>query len=124
MRVVVRNHRYEKRHLFGYYQPEFYVYEGEQVPPFKWSEPGTVCLTTGDPFFPVRQIHPDSIVSIDDKPVEAAPKVEPKERVHVIQGSKGSTYTVTIGPHGKSCTCAGFQFRRACRHINEALEAA
>lgn len=123
MRVVVRNHRYEKRHLFGYYQPEFFVYEGEQVPAFKWSEPGTVCLTTGDPFFPVRQIHPDSIVSIDDALVEA-PKPKTEERVLVVQGSKGSTYTVTVAPRGNSCTCSGFQFRRSCKHVNVALEAA
>lgn len=124
MRVVVRNPKYEKRHLWGFIQPEFFTYEGEQVPAFKWAEPGTICLTTGDPRWPVRAIHPDDIVSIDDKTVEETPKVEVKERVHLIQGSKGDTYTVTIGPHGKSCNCSGFQFRRACRHINQALEAA
>lgn len=123
MRVVVRNHRYEKRHLYAYHQPEFFVYEGEQVPAFKWSEPGTICLTTGDPFFPIRQIHPDSIVSIDDAPVEP-PKKTVEERVLVVPGSKGATYTVTIGPRGNSCTCAGFGFRRACKHVNVALEAA
>lgn len=123
MRVVVRNPKYAKKNLWGFYQPEFFVYEGEQVSPFKWSEPGTICLSTGDPLFPVRQIHPDSIVSIDDNPVEP-PKQKAEERVLVVPGSKGATYTVTIGPRGNSCTCSGFGFRRACKHINEALEAA
>ena len=123
MRVVVRNSKYAKRHLWGFIQPEFFVYEGEQVPAFKWSEPGTVCLTTGDPKFPVRQIHPDDIVSIDDATVDA-PKPKTEERVMLVQGSKGSTYTVTIGPRGNSCTCSGFGFRRSCKHVIQALEAA
>jgi len=121
MRVVVRNWKYEKRHLYAHHVPEFFVYEGDQVPSFKWCEPGTICLTTGDPLFPIRQISPSSIVSVDDKPIEL-PKVEPKERVYTVQGSKGASYTVTIGPRGKSCNCAGFQFRRACKHVNQALE--
>ena len=123
MRVVVRNPKYNQQQIWGFIQSEFFVYEGEQVPTFKWSEPGTICLTTGDPKFPVRQIHPDDIVSIDDAPIDA-PKPKTEERVMLVQGSKGSTYTVTIGPRGKSCTCSGFQFRHNCRHINEALEAA
>ena len=125
MRVVVRNSKYAKRHLYGYHVPEFFTYEGEQVPAFKWAEPGTVCLTTGDPKFPVRAIYPDDIVSIDDAAIEQSEKPKAaEERVLLVSGSKGSTYTVTIGPRGKSCTCSGFQFRHNCRHINEALEAA
>lgn len=122
MRVIVRNTNYEKQHLWFCYQPKFFVYEGEQVPAFKWNEPGTICLTTSDPSFPVRCLSLKDIVSIDDAPVET-PKQEKQERVFLVQGSKGSTYTVTISPSARSCTCSGFQFRHNCRHINEALAA-
>lgn len=114
MRVTVRNPKYAKRHLWAFYQPETFIYEGDQVPAYKWSEPGTICLTTGNPDWPVREIHPSNIISIDDEPVEA--KVVADTKTYVVQGSKGQTYTVTVGPHGRSCTCPGFGFRRACKH--------
>ena len=79
MRVVVRNEKYAKRHLWAYPQPETFTYEGEQVPAYKWSEPGTICLTTGDPRWPVREIHPSNIISVDDTAVEQ-PKQAPAER--------------------------------------------
>jgi len=37
-----------------------------------------------------------------------------------IKGSKGDTYTVSLGPKTKTCTCKGFQYREHCRHIAEA----
>jgi hypothetical protein len=116
MRVKVRNPKYDQRHLYSFYIPEFQIYEGEQVPTFKWAEPGTICLTTGDSFFPIRQLHPDFIVSIDEKPVEPRKKVE-DTRLFQVAGSKGQTYTVTVGPSGKSCTCTGYGFRKSCKHI-------
>ena len=115
MRVTVRNYKYAKRELWGFPQPEFFVYEGEQVPAYKWSEPGTICLTTGIAAWPVREIHPDMIVSIDDTPVESKPKPT-EEKIIQIAGSKGSTYFLTIGPRGRSCSCPGFQFRKSCKH--------
>ena len=40
--------------------------------------------------------------------VKATPRIE-------VQGSKGNTYY--LDPEEGSCTCAGFQFRGACKHI-------
>jgi len=40
-----------------------------------------------------------------------------------VEGSKGAVYTVTFRPRqnietdGWHCTCPGFQFRRACKHV-------
>lgn len=122
MRITVRNTKHTKQHLWATFQPEFFIYEGEQVPAYKWSVPGTVCLTTGDPRWPIREIHPDNIISIDDQVVE--PKTITDTQTYVVQGSKGQTYTVTVGPHGRSCTCPGFGFRHSCKHVTSAGPAA
>jgi hypothetical protein len=34
-----------------------------------------------------------------------------------VPGSRGDTYTVTLEDNIYSCTCSGFRFRSACRHI-------
>lgn len=115
MRVVVRNEKYAKRHLWAYPQPETFTYEGEQVPAYKWSVPGTICLTTGNPRWPVREIHPMNIISVDDTEFEQV--AIPRIRVYTVEGSKGSTYTVTINPTGdRTCSCPGFAFRKSCKH--------
>ena len=40
-----------------------------------------------------------------------------------VVGSKGNTYTVTNDRGAWTCTCAGFGFRRKCRHITEVKDA-
>jgi hypothetical protein len=37
----------------------------------------------------------------------------------VITGSKGDKYTVEKGDNGYSCTCSGFKFRGACKHVRQ-----
>jgi len=65
MRVKVRNvmHAVRDRYAFGI--EEFSVYTGQSLPVPKWAVPGTLCLTTGDPRWPMRMLHPDSIVEVD-----------------------------------------------------------
>ncbi len=36
-----------------------------------------------------------------------------------VEGSKGKVYTVRESQGQWSCTCAGFMYRRKCRHIEE-----
>ena len=40
-----------------------------------------------------------------------------------VVGSKGNTYMVTNDRGNWTCTCAGFGFRRKCRHITEIKDA-
>ena len=40
-----------------------------------------------------------------------------------VKGSKGNTYKVSVTDGQWSCTCAGFGFRRKCRHIKEIKDA-
>tara|TARA_R110001583_G_scaffold96407_10_gene240664 strand:+ start:257 stop:580 length:324 start_codon:yes stop_codon:yes gene_type:complete len=43
----------------------------------------------------------------------------PGEKTWSVDGSKGNVYTVKLSEGAYSCTCAGFGFRRKCRHIKE-----
>lgn len=47
-------------------------------------------------------------------------KAKIKSNLIKVQGSKGSVYS--IDPDAKTCTCPGFSFRGACRHITEVLK--
>jgi hypothetical protein len=44
---------------------------------------------------------------------------EPEGRVWEVKGSKGDVYKVSELNGNFSCTCSGFKFRGACRHIKE-----
>ena len=39
-----------------------------------------------------------------------------------IASTSGSAYTVTLQDNQWSCTCAGFGFRKRCRHLEEAKQ--
>jgi hypothetical protein len=45
--------------------------------------------------------------------------VEVPTELIAVSGSKGNTYYVD--PEAKTCTCPGFAFRGACKHIMELL---
>ena len=42
---------------------------------------------------------------------------EPEGRVWVVKGSKGDEYKVTENSGNFNCTCSGFRFRGACKHV-------
>ena len=44
-------------------------------------------------------------------------------RTYDVEGSKGNRYTVTDHGGTWTCTCAGFGWRRKCRHITEVKDA-
>ena len=37
----------------------------------------------------------------------------------VVDGSRGSKYTVVHSNNTWSCTCPGFQYRKTCKHVQE-----
>jgi hypothetical protein len=48
--------------------------------------------------------------SVDDRP---------EGRTWTVAGSRGDSYTVSENNGEWSCTCAGFKFRGACKHVSE-----
>jgi hypothetical protein len=46
-------------------------------------------------------------------------KLKSPSQTIAVSGSKGNTYYVD--PEAKTCTCPGFTFRGACKHITEVV---
>lgn len=43
----------------------------------------------------------------------------PEGRTWTVAGSRGDSYTVSENKGEWMCTCAGFKFRGACKHVTE-----
>ena len=114
---------YDRRHLYAAHMhiPEFVTYSGTVYPRQKWQGPTTLNLTTGRPEWPWRELQDAQIVTVraGGQTLEPLRGEVSKDRVWEVAGSKGATYTVTEVSGKRTCTCAGFQFRHACKHINE-----
>ena len=113
--IQVRNPLWPRRAFYASHQPEFFSFTGMVVSNARWVGPDHVSLTTGDPRFPVRVIPLEDVVGSEHLAIKAATK----SMVWQVAGSKGSKYTVTQDKNQFSCTCAGFGFRRHCRHVDE-----
>lgn len=116
--IKVRNPIWPMRKAYASYIQisEFNTYTGRVVSDHRAIKPGQIGLTTDDPNFNLRVIDVERIVGFEDT-VIAPSKTE--STTWAVQGSKGKTYTVTLD-HGRyECTCPGFQFRRACKHVDE-----
>ena len=114
MQVTIRNST--KHNTFS---PSTFTYIGELVATPSWVPYDAIAMTTGESGkFRVRIIAKEDIISIDG---EETVTLKPSKRVVQISGSKGDVYTVELSDKGNNCTCSGFQFRRTCRHIQEAM---
>lgn len=121
MRVKVFNPQWLRRHLYFFPIEEFHEYEGE-VAKCKWAGDHELAIVTADSVG-LRIIQRRHIREIDGQPYEYIEGLDAvKDRVVEVQGSKGKTYTVTLGKN-RSCTCPGFTFRGSCRHITELASA-
>ena len=115
MKLKVQNPQFNRPGIWMFEQPEYFEYEGNEVQ-VKWLKPGEIALSTGNPEFPFRVIQKSLIAFIDNKAMEHK---ETEVKTFTVKGSKGDSYTVTIGSGKSHCTCSGFQFRRTCKHVKE-----
>lgn len=112
MKVTVVNPQFAHQNLWQFEQPQYFEYQGEETQ-LKHVGSDQLCLTTGNPEWPVRVIARRLIKAIDGVAVKATEAVI---QTKTVKGSKGELYTVTLGAR-PSCTCTGFQFRKTCKHI-------
>jgi len=99
------------------------VYIGQVARDFKWLTPTQFVLSTPeDSEMPVRVIDLAYVVDLRgaDGGVAKSQGATLRKVINVA-GSKGSVYTVVVEAGKASCTCSGFQFRRTCKHIKEAV---
>lgn len=115
MKVKVHNPQFNRPGVWFFEQPEFFEYEGIEMQA-KWISPDQLAMSTGNPEWPMRIIQRGLIASIDNQPVE---QKEQSVKTFSVRGSKGDSYTVTVGQGKMHCTCSGFQFRKSCKHIKE-----
>jgi hypothetical protein len=69
----------------------------------------------------IREIPLDRITEIKYADGGVGEKVLAKDasKTWVVEGSRGSKYTVVQSKNIWTCTCPGFQFRKSCRHVTE-----
>lgn len=117
--VVVEN--LSRRHAWD---PKTVQFEGQVIKNLRGLGDDQVCLTTGDPLFPVRIIRKSRILSMSEgglTQVQTLDKPRVEMGVWQITGSKGDTYTVTRNGDRWSCDCKAMQFgRNTCKHIKQA----
>lgn len=115
--IRVRNILWAHRHLYaaGVVSSEFNTYTGT-IMRERWFDADEIGITTGNPDFPFRRIRRERIVDVNG--VEFAPLPPVERSVFTVTGSKGDTYTVIREGSRSSCTCAGFSFRKTCKHLS------
>ena len=97
-----------------YKQPNhIYLLDGDKAVAYiKWGQ--------GEPFYFKNPLRIDKrgrkFVELKKNPF----KVEIKSNIVKVSGSKGDTYFVDLD--SQTCTCAGFQFRGRCKHIESVLQ--
>ena len=121
--IKVKNPVWSMRNAYASYVqiPEFNTYTGRVVLNHGAVRSGQIGLTNDHPEFDLRVIDIERIVSLGDEEVVSEPN-KPSSQAWTVQGSKGETYVVTLD-HGRfDCTCPGFQFRKACKHVDSFKE--
>lgn len=99
------------------------TYVGTILPNYPIDGNDVISLSTDLPAwhkFPRRIISKNQIVEIkkfDSNETVNFTKVEEKVKTYKVKGSKGDIYTVKQDGTRFSCDCAGFGFRRTCKHI-------
>jgi hypothetical protein len=88
----------------------------------KFTPPNFVRIVTDfDSPVRIREIPLHRVTNIEYVDGRVARLEAARDDTHtwVVEGSRGSKYTVVRSKNFWTCTCPGFQFRKSCRHITE-----
>jgi hypothetical protein len=92
----------------------------------KFTPPDFVRIITDfDSPVRIREVPLNRIIQIEYADGTQAPQqaINNETKTWVVEGSRGSRYTVIRNKSSWSCTCPGFQFRRSCKHVQELKDA-
>lgn len=115
--------RHRKR---SYWHPdrdyEDFEIVGEILPSFKWLSPQEFVVSNAKHPQGSSVVNLANVIDFKDlsgKTIKISlPKDDYKE--WTFTGSKGNSYLVIRSQGRYNCTCAGFTFRKHCKHIQEA----
>ena len=119
--IKVRNALWDARHRYaaGVVGPEFNEYTGTIVRQ-KWFKEDQIGITSDVRGLPFRVIDRERIVEVNGAKSTYTPVIHQRE-TKVVQGSKGNSYVVTRDGKTTTCTCPGFQYRKTCKHAEQAF---
>ena len=119
IRVTVRNPFWDRQIPAG---PTTITYQGQVLEPHRWLTDREFCLS-GDTAWPVRVINLGQTVRIDFVKGQGR-EIKTRVQTWKVRGSRGDVYTVTRDAVRWTCSCKGFEFRHACRHVAELAQTA
>ena len=93
------------------------IIEGVVVNNPKWVDANSITIETGNKDFPVSIISIKNITKVDI----IKGSTSDSTKYFNIQGSKGSTYVVSVRENQYSCTCTGFKYHGKCKHGEEVM---
>jgi hypothetical protein len=69
----------------------------------------------------IREIpmHRVTNIAYADGTVATTEAAKDDTRTWLVEGSRGSKYTVVRSKNIWTCTCPGYQFRKSCKHVTE-----
>ena len=112
--------RHRESYLFATNEFRDTIYRGKVIkPPYPISNTEFALEDKSMPFGH-RIIHLKNVVSLEMIKGATKPVIQQTKIIHIeVPGSKGNVYHVTNETGRWTCTCAGFQFRRRCKHTDE-----
>lgn len=122
--IVTVTTRYPNDYYYATEKWREFTYENVPVlePPRKLKSEEFAIPCTGEKYITYRVINMKYVKDLEILGQDTE-EIQQSVRTVQIEGSRGNAYSVTV-ENGvpKSCTCPGFQFRRQCRHLKEAVD--
>ena len=118
--IVTITTRFKEQYL---YSEEQYRTETVQIlPDEKWFKPDEFKVASINSLLPFRVISLRNVISLKVRNKTTHTNNKTETKVVLVKGTKGSENWVTLKNNLPiSCTCQGFTYRQACRHLKESM---